>query len=149
MIFSNRNVVLASALAVGIVAASAGTMLFAKQAKKGERVNIVITTVKAGKQHQFEDYMTKFEAAVEKARKMDATMEKVAAQTRALYPAKANEDGTFTYVFLMDPVLPDPSSYDMIEILKMVLKEDEVNRLEEQLEDAMGGPQQVLELVQK
>ena len=66
MIFRNRrHVVLACALAVGIVGASAGTMVFAKQAKKGERVTIVLTTVKAGKQQQFEGYMTKFEAALE------------------------------------------------------------------------------------
>ena len=150
MILSNRrHVVLASALAVGIAGASAETMLMAKQAKKGERVTIVLTTVKAGKQKQFEDYMTKFEAALEIAQKKDATTKKAAAQTRALYPAKPNEDGTFTYVFLMDPVLPDPSAYEMIEVLKMALKEDEIEKLMEQLEDAVVGPQQVLELVQR
>jgi hypothetical protein len=56
---------------------------------------------------------------------------------------------TYKAPFLMDPVLPDPSAYEMVEVLKMALKEDEVEKLMEQLEDAVVGPQQVLELVQK
>jgi hypothetical protein len=28
-------------------------------------------------------------------------------QTRTLYPTEANEDGTYTYVWLMDPVVCD------------------------------------------
>src|SRR5262245_24190462 len=110
---NRRRVVLASAFAVGIVGASAGTRLFAKQAKKGERVDIVITTVKAGKQEQFEDFMAKFGAALDKAILKDATTKKVATNTRSLYPVKANADGTFTYVVLMDPVVAGPDAYDI------------------------------------
>ena len=150
MIFPNRrHVVLASALAVGIVGASAGTMLLAKQAKPGEPVVIVITTVKAGKQQQFEDFMAKFGAALDKAVKVDATTKKVATQTRALYPAKPNADGTFTYVVLMDPVVPDPNATDVPTILRKVLSEAEVEKLMKQADDAVVGPQQILELVQK
>ena len=142
-----RHVVLVFALAGGLCA-SVGTILLAKQAKPGERVNIVLTTVKAGKQQQFEDYLTKFGAALEKAQQNDATTKRAATQTRTLRPAKPNEDGTFTYVFLMDPVLPDPNVYDMEALLKKVLTEAEVQRLMAQLEDAVAGPQEVLELVQ-
>jgi hypothetical protein len=149
MILGNsRRVVLAPALAAGLVCASVGTILLAKQAKPGERVDIVLTTVKAGKQQQFEDYLTKFGAALEKAQQKDATTKRVATQTRTLRPAKPNEDGTFTYVFLMDPVIPDPDAYDMGTLLRKVLTEAEVEKLMEQLEDAVVGPQEVLELVQ-
>jgi len=150
MIFPNRrHVVLASAIVVGIVAASAGTMLIAKQAKKGEQVVIAITTVKAGKQQQFEDFLEKFGAALDKAIKVDATTKKVAAQTRTLYPAKPNADGTFTYVVLMDPVVPDPNATDVPTILRRVLSEAEIGKLMKQADDAVVGPQQILELVQK
>ena len=70
-------------------------------------------------------------------------------QTRILYPTKANEDGTFTYVFLMDPLLPNPDVYDMEETLKLVLSENEVNRLMELFENALVGSQETLELIQK
>ena len=124
-------------------------MLFAKQAKKGERVTIVITTVKAGKQQQFEDFQTKFEAALDKAIQKDATTKKLATNTRSLSPAKANADGTFTYVVLMDPVVANPDAYDILQLLLKVLSEAEVENLMKQADDAVVGPQQVLELVQK
>ena len=139
--------VLASALAVGLVCGSAGTMLIARQAKTGERVDIVITTVKAGKQQQFEDFMTKFGAVVEKAAQKDKSIKE--ANVRPLYPTKPNEDGTFTYVFLMDPVHPDPNGINIPEILRRVLSAEEVAKLIKYGDDAVAGPQQVLELVQK
>jgi hypothetical protein len=149
MVFPKSRVVLASAVAVTLVCGGSAALLLAKQAKPGEPVVIILTTVKAGKQQQYEDFMAKFGAALEKAVKMDPTIKKVSTQTRALHPAKANEDGTFTYVVLMDPVVPDPNASDIPQILRKVLSEAEVDKLMKQADDAVVGPQQVLELVQK
>lgn len=55
VVYNRRRLVLASVLAGVTICASAGTMVLATQARSGERVDRVMTTVKAGKQQQFED----------------------------------------------------------------------------------------------
>ncbi len=50
---------------------------------------------------------------------------------------------------LMDLLVPDPNATNMAEILAKVLSQAEVEKLMKQLEDAVVGPQQVLELVQR
>jgi hypothetical protein len=131
---------------VGMSAAQASPVQVTT-AKAGEPVMLIVTKVKADKKKQFEDYMDRFGAALAKVAQTDSTVKRVAAQTRTLTPAQADPDGTFTYVFLMDPVVKD-ADYDMMKVLEKVLTKDEVEQLKKQFEDAVVGPQQMFALVQ-
>ena len=94
-----------------------------------------------------EDALSKFFVALPKAAEVDKMTRQVMEQTRTLTPLKPNDDGTFTYVSLADPALPDPSAYDTLAILKKVMPEAEAEKLTKQFEDATVG-QQILILRQ-
>ncbi len=150
MIMSNRrNFVLVSAfIALAPTSATKAARLYAEQAKPGETVVVNITTVKADKRQQFEDALSKFLAVLPKAAEVDKTTRQVMEPTRILAPVKPNDDGTFTYVSLADPALPDASAYDTNVILKKVMPEAEAEKLTKQFEDATAG-QQILILRQR
>jgi hypothetical protein len=118
------------------------------RAKTGEKVDAVINVVKADKQAQFEDYLKKFDAAAVKAGATDPAIKRIVTQTRTLKPRKANEDGTFTYIFLMDPLV-EGGEYDMVAIMKRVMPEAEANAVFQQFLDAIVQERhQFVELVQ-
>jgi hypothetical protein len=138
---------IAGAIALLVASVHVTAQSTATTAKPGERVILIINTVKADKRQQFEDYMTKFLAAAVKVAEADPMIKAVNQQTRTLHPVKANEDGTWTYVFLADPVVSDEAAYNMTAILKKVYPA-EADRLAKQFEDSLVGAQQMIELIQ-
>ena len=78
--------------------------LFARQASPGDRVNVILNHVRADKRAQFEEFV--FEGllpALRENARSDPMAKKVLDQTRMLLPAEKNADGTYTYIWLMDP----------------------------------------------
>ena len=61
-------------------------------------------------------------------------------KVRVLHPAKPNEDGTYTYIFLMDPVLQG-ADYEIGNILNEYYKSDLANEYMKIWEDALASPQ--------
>lgn len=139
----------ACALILGVGTVSVAQQPAAASAKRGDAVVIMVNKVKADKKQQFEDYMATFMAALDKVAQTDPLYRSVRAQTRNLYPAKPNEDGTWTYVFLADPVVTAPKAYDMRAVLTKAYSEAEADRLMKLFTDSYAETgQQVLELVQ-
>ena len=77
------------------------------KAGEGETVTVVLNRIKADKVQQFEDFNFKYlePAIAEYAPRSRNTV-------RALRPNEANEDGTFTYFYLLDPA-DSPDGYGM------------------------------------
>jgi len=98
------------------------------RAKPGEAVLLVLNTVRAEKKQQFENHMTKLWEALDKLSASDPEARRINAQTRVLRPAGANADGTFTYVFVMDPLIPG-ADYDMASILTRAFGEQESGQM--------------------
>ena len=76
------------------------------RAEEGELVWIILNHVKPDKQEQFEEYLEIWLQTIEKLikdGKMDAKSAQAFRQGRTLFPTKANEDGSYTYIFLCDP----------------------------------------------
>ena len=121
--------------------------VYAEQAKPGELVVVNITKVRADKRQQFEEALNKFAVLLPKAAEVDKTTRQVMETTRTLAPVNPNSDGTFTYVYLSDPALPDPNAYDTTAILKKIMSEAEAEKLSKQFEDAVVG-QEILILRQ-
>jgi hypothetical protein len=78
---------------------------------KGEKVWIVVNYIKETAKSDYEKWMTEVFFTPMKTTQ-DTILKKQYAATRWLTPAKQNEDKTWTYVFIMDPVIPK-GNYDI------------------------------------
>jgi hypothetical protein len=134
-------------LLISGVTATAGRTLShpAKAAPEGAIVHVVINTIKSDKKQQFEDAVQKVFAALRFAATKDPIAKRVNDQTRVLSPTKANDDGTYTYVFILDPVV-EGGEYMALNILLKALPQAEAERVNDQMSECHAMPQKVIEL---
>ena len=85
------------------------------QAKPGENVVVWAYPVKAAKRQQYEHFV--HDIFWPGAKKLSATGQRVFKQTRVMHPTKANPDGTYTYLFIMDPYIVG-EDYDIESLVK-------------------------------
>lgn len=85
------------------------------QAKPGENVMVWAYPVKASKRKQYEHFV--HDIFWPGAKKLSATGQRVFRQTRVLHPTRANADGTYTYLFIMDPYIVG-EDYDIESLVK-------------------------------
>lgn len=74
------------------------------RAGKGDTVYIFVNHIKQDKRQEFEDFVTNTFWGMSK--KLPTKDQQVFKHTRVLYPTKAEPDGTWSYIFIMDPVVP-------------------------------------------
>jgi hypothetical protein len=84
-------------------------------AKPGEPVTVWAYPVKADKRQQYEHFV--HDIFWPGAAKLSAAGQRVFQQTRVMHPAKANKDGTYTYLFIMDPYIIG-EDYDIESLVK-------------------------------
>jgi hypothetical protein len=109
------------------------------QAAEGAEVWVVVNTIKADKREQFEKFV--FEIFWPAGMKKLTGMQRKAFEyTRVLAPTKANDDGTWSYVYLMDPVFKD-SNYDIETLLKQLFGEEKAREYGQMLEETYAKPQ--------
>ena len=72
-------------------------------AKPGEEVWVWAYTVKADKRKQYEHFV--HDIFWPGASKLSGAEQRVFRQTRVMHPAQANSNGTYTYLFIMDPLI--------------------------------------------
>ena len=84
-------------------------------AKPGEAVMVWSYPVKADKRKQYEHFV--HDIFWPGAGKLSASGQRVFRQTRVMHPAKANADGTYTYLFIMDPYI-NGEDYDIESLTK-------------------------------
>lgn len=101
---------------------------------EGEKVWVIINQVKSDKQAQFEKFVT--ENFWPMAAKLSQKDQQVFKQTRVLYPTKAEEDGSYVYVFLMDPYI-EGGDYDILNLLKKMYGEPKAIELNKQFEETL------------
>ena len=91
-------------------------------AKTGEEVWVIVNYVKEDSKLAFEQWIKRvFYPALEKSQN-PMTKEQLNA-TRWLEPARQNEDKTWTYVWIMDPVVPN-ADYDILNLLNTAYGEE-------------------------
>jgi hypothetical protein len=105
----------------------------------GDTVWVVTYDVKPDKRAQYERFLhTAFWPVGERLGQTDPVIRRVFGQTRMLHPTRANPDGTFTYAFLMDPVVPG-GEYSILALLQKGYGEAEGERIfREQFLDALA-----------
>ena len=72
-------------------------------AKAGEEVHVWAYPVKADKRKQYEHFV--HDIFWPGAAKLSAAEQRIFRQTRVMHPTKANADGSYTYLFIMDPYI--------------------------------------------
>lgn len=84
-------------------------------AKPGQKVWVVAYYVQAKKRTQYEHFV--HDIFWPGAAKLTSAQEKqVFRQTRILHPTKANPDGSYSYLYIMDPVI-EGANYDIESLL--------------------------------
>lgn len=108
------------------------------QATEGAEVWVVVNTIKADKREQFEKFV--FEIFWPAGKKLTGLGQKAFLHTRVLLPTQANEDGTYTYIYLMDPVIKG-ANYDIDTFLKQMFSAEKAREYGQMLADTYAKPQ--------
>jgi hypothetical protein len=112
------------------------------RAVEGQKMWVLLNHIKADKCKQFEHFVHAI--LMPAAEQVEPELYR---QVRVLYPSTQNEDGTFTYIFLMDPLIPE-ADYSFEYLLHRAYppeKAEEYLRIEEA---AYAAPQIEFEMVQ-
>lgn len=104
-------------------------------AVEGEQVWVLLNHVKAERRKEFERFMHEIIAPIAERSEPD-----VLKRTRILHPAGPNEDGTYTYIFLMDPVAPE-GEYDLGKLLALAYPPEQSEELGELFTGSLASPQ--------
>jgi hypothetical protein len=114
-------------------------------AMQGDSVWIIINPVKADKRAEFEKFVHDiFWAGAGKLSKQD---QKTFRQTRILHPVEPEEDGTYSYFFIMDPLLKG-ANYDIMSLLTKMYGETKAKEHMKLMDEAMAGEQKSYRVVQ-
>ena len=115
------------------------------RAAEGDTVWVLLNHIKADEREQFEKFVHEILWPV--ALKLDVIDQKVAKQTRVLHPIEMNKDSTYTYVFLMDPAIPN-ANYQVMYYLKKGYGEEKAKEYSKMFEECYARPQVGYMLIQ-
>ena len=110
-------------------------------ASPGESMWVILNHVKADKRQQFEKFVYEILLpALEEGAKVDLTSKKIIEQTRMLEPRSANKDSSYTYIWLMDPIVKD-ADYSYPGILNKVYSPEETKKYISMNDECLVSPQ--------
>jgi len=112
------------------------------RAAEGEKMWVLLNHVKADKLEQHKRFV--HDILMPAAEKVDPVAFR---HTRFLYPAEPNEDGTFTSVFLMDPLV-EGADYTFLGLLTKAYGEELAKEYIKLWEEAEASPQVGYSLIQ-
>ena len=140
---NSRNYVLGLALlALGLVhapeAAAQQKAPARALAAAGDTVWVVVNPVKADKRAQFERFVN--EIFWPSAAKLGAADQRTFRQTRVLNATRPEADGTYSYLFIMDPVLKG-ASYDILALLTKVYGKEKAAGYHKLFMESLAGKQ--------
>ena len=112
-------------------------------ATSGDPMWVILNHVKANKRQQFEEFAYEvLLPALQETAKSDLTTRKMIGQTRMLEPRTANKDSSYTYIWLMDPLVKD-AIYSYPGILKRVYSPEETKKYISMNNECLVGGRQV------
>ena len=110
-------------------------------AAPGDPMWVILNHVKADKRAQFEKFVYEILLpALEENAKNDSKTRNLIEKTRMLEPRRANKDSSYTYIWLMDPIVMD-ADYSYPGILSRVHSPEETEKYLSMLGECLGGPQ--------
>ncbi|NOZ63176.1 MAG: hypothetical protein GXO74_16105 [Calditrichaeota bacterium] len=115
------------------------------RAVEGDTVWVLLNHIKHDKRQQFEKFIQ--EIFWPKADELAPAVRQVFLNTRVLHPVNMNKDSTYTYVFLMDPVITK-GNYNISYLLKKMYSEDKAKEYYAMWKDCYSSPQVGYVLIQ-
>jgi hypothetical protein len=115
------------------------------RAVESDTVWVIMNHVKADMRDQFEKFVE--EIFWSRATRLGEAEKRVFNQTRVLYPTAAEDDGTYTYIFLADPFIPD-ADYSIEHFLTQMYGAEKAAEYFQMFEETQAGPQTLRKLVQ-
>ena len=110
-------------------------------ASSGESMWVILNHVKADKRQQFEEFAYKvLLPALEENAISNLTTRKMIGQTRMLEPSRSNKDSSYTYIWLMDPIVKD-ADYSYPGILNKVYSPEETKKYISMNDECLVSPQ--------
>ena len=110
-------------------------------ASSGEPMWVILNHVKADKRDQYEKFVYKvLLPALEMSALDDSISSKIIEQTRMLEPRRANKDSSYTYIWLMDPLVKE-ANYSYPGILNRVHSPEEAEKYISMQNECLVGPQ--------
>jgi len=111
------------------------------ESKQGDPMWVILNHIKADKRQQFEKFAYEvLLPALEENAKSNLTTRKMIGQTRMLEPRRANKDSSYTYIWLMDPLVKD-AIYSYPGILKRVYSPEETKKYISMNNECLVSPQ--------
>ncbi len=118
------------------------------QAAKGDTVWVLLNHVKADRRADFERFVTEYlHPAVEQDARTNAGDRKLLEHTHMLYPTHADKDGTYAYVWLMNPHISGVS-YMYRDLLSHAYPAAKVQEALKLLSGTLARPQEAYTSVQ-
>jgi hypothetical protein len=126
----------------GLLFLGSGDPSWSQSAKASpDTVWVLLNHVKADQRTAFETFAYEhLMPAVEKVASSDPVVKRLRNHTRLLVPKEPNADGTYTYIWLMDPVVPE-ADYSYRGILSKVYSKERTDAALALVDGAMSGPQ--------
>jgi hypothetical protein len=115
------------------------------RAAKGDTVWVLLNHIKADKCEQFEKFVHDILWPI--ALESDPISQQVAHHTRVLHPVEMNKDSTFTYIFIMDPVIQG-ANYQFSYYLKKKYDEEKTKEYLKMVNECYATPQTGYAVVQ-
>jgi hypothetical protein len=112
------------------------------RAHEGDEVWVVLNYIKAEQHEAFEHFIHSILMPA-----VSHTHPDIYNKTRVLHPTEPNEDGTYTYIFIMDPVVSN-GVYDVGNILYDYYPHDQAQEYMKIWEVSLAQPQHNYSLVQ-
>lgn len=114
-------------------------------AMQGDSVWIIISPVKADKRAVFEKFV--HEIFWPGASKLSKEEQKLFRQARILHPVAPEADGTYSYIFFIDPVVTG-GNYGVMDLLTKMYGEAKAKEYNKLWEEAAAGEQKSYRVVQ-
>jgi hypothetical protein len=106
----------------------------------GDTIYVVEHIVRPDRRAQFERFLEQsYWPAARQIARTDPAVALMLRQTRVIYPLRANDDGTYTYLFLMDPVVHG-ETYNIHDLLSRVYDAAETERRYRELTESWARP---------
>ena len=110
-------------------------------AASGDPVWVILNHVKADKRPQFEKFVYEVRLpALEKKAESDPSSRKIIEHTRMLEATKADKDSSYTYIWLMDPVVKE-ANYSYPGVIGAVHSPEETEKYLSMVDECLVAPQ--------
>lgn len=116
------------------------------RAVEGDTLFLAFLDVKPDSKEAFEQLS--HEMLFDRISEADQQAGFIASKARFLHPAEANEDGTYTYLFIFDPMLSGRYNFTTSNLFAQIHGEEKGKELDEQFGNTLAGDQRSYVMVQ-